>query len=119
LNKGLVAFFSIAALSIAIAAFPAAKNYRAFASEAADESKAVVIIADYLDIEDIGKMENLYRLTGDSGSAEKPVGLCYVGIAIEDSAKVKKFIFNGNRKKIKWNSSSRALDFLRRELLSL
>jgi hypothetical protein len=66
LNKGLVAFFSIAALSIAIAAFPAAKNYRAFASEAADESKAVVIIADYLDIEDIGKMENLYRLTGDS-----------------------------------------------------
>lgn len=51
------------------------------------------------------------------GSDEKPVGLCYIGVAIGDKVMAHKFNFNGNRKKIKWNSSSRALDFLRRELL--
>lgn len=54
----------------------------------------------------------------DGGSAEKPVGLCYVGIAIGDAVKSEKFLFNGSRKRIKWNSSSRALDLLRRELLA-
>lgn len=55
----------------------------------------------------------------DGGSAEKPVGLCYIGIAIGDTVKVHKLMFNGNRKKIKWNSSNKALDLLRRELLSI
>ncbi len=54
----------------------------------------------------------------DGGSEEKPVGLCYVGIAIGDEVKAYKFNFTGNRKRIKWNSSSRALDYLRRELLA-
>jgi len=53
----------------------------------------------------------------DGGSAEKPVGLCYIGVALGDKVMVHKLIFNGNRKKIKWNSSSKALDLLRRELL--
>lgn len=55
----------------------------------------------------------------DGGSAEKPVGLCYIGVAIGSTVKAHKFIFNGNRKKIKWNASSKALDLLRRELLSI
>jgi len=55
----------------------------------------------------------------DGGSAEKPVGLCYIGVAIGDKVMVHKLKFNGNRKKIKWNSSSRALDLLRRELLQI
>lgn len=54
----------------------------------------------------------------EGGTAEKPVGLCFIGIAIKDSVNVHKIILNGNRQKIKWGSSSRALDLLRRELLS-
>ncbi|HOH89254.1 MAG TPA: CinA family protein, partial [Bacillota bacterium] len=54
----------------------------------------------------------------DGGSAEKPVGLCYIGIAIGNSVNVQKIMLTGNRNRIRWGSSSRALDFLRRELLS-
>lgn len=91
------------------------RKYGAVSSQTAGEMAAGV---KKLNNTDVGL--SITGIAGpDGGSAEKPVGLCYVGIAIEDSAKVKKFIFNGNRKKIKWNSSSRALDFLRRELLSL
>jgi nicotinamide-nucleotide amidase len=55
----------------------------------------------------------------EGGSEQKPVGLCYIGIAIGDTVKVHKMNFNGNRKRIKWNTSSKALDLLRRELLVL
>lgn len=53
----------------------------------------------------------------EGGSTEKPVGLCYIGIATEKQVKVYKSIFNGNRKKIKSNSGNKALDIVRRELL--
>ena len=55
----------------------------------------------------------------EGGSEQKPVGLCYIGIAIGDTVKVHKMNFNGNRKKIKWSTSNMALDLLRRELLVL
>lgn len=51
------------------------------------------------------------------GSKEKPVGLCYIGIAFREAVEVHKLNFTGNRKRIKWNTSSRALDLLRRKLL--
>jgi len=51
------------------------------------------------------------------GSKEKPVGLCYLGIAYGEAVEVHKLNFTGNRKKIKWNTGSRALDLLRRKLL--
>lgn len=54
----------------------------------------------------------------DGGSAEKPVGLCYIGIAIGDSVKAHKNLFNGSRNRIRWNASNKALDLLRRELLT-
>jgi nicotinamide-nucleotide amidase len=54
----------------------------------------------------------------DGGSPEKPVGLCYIGIAIGDNVKAYKNLFNGNRSRIRWNASSKALDLLRRELLT-
>lgn len=52
------------------------------------------------------------------GSMEKPVGLCYIGIAFGDGTEVHKLNFTGNRKRIKWNTSNRALDLLRRKLLA-
>lgn len=54
----------------------------------------------------------------DGGSKEKPVGLCYIGVSFGDKLTVHRIMLTGNRKRIKWNTSSRALDLLRRELLS-
>lgn len=53
----------------------------------------------------------------DGGTAEKPVGLCYIGLAKDGKVEAFKFIFSGNRAKIRWNAGSRTLDILRRSLL--
>lgn len=53
------------------------------------------------------------------GSAEKPVGLAYIGIATDKGTKTFKTFAMGNREKIKWNVSTKALDILRREMLKL
>ena len=91
------------------------RDYGAVSSQTAEE---MAVGAKRINGTDIGL--SITGIAGpDGGSAEKPVGLCYVGIAIGDTVKAHKFVFTGNRKKIKWNSSSRALDFLRRELLSI
>ncbi|HYF82959.1 MAG TPA: competence/damage-inducible protein A [Clostridia bacterium] len=91
------------------------KNYGAVSSQTAEEMAAGV---KRINATDIGL--SITGIAGpDGGSKEKPVGLCYVGIAIGDTVKAHKFLFNGNRKRIKWNSSSRALDLLRKELLLL
>lgn len=55
----------------------------------------------------------------DGGSKDKPVGLCYIGMAIGSTVKSHKFMFNGNRSRIKLNSSNKALDLLRRELIAI
>lgn len=57
-------------------------------------------------------------IAGPSGGTEsKPVGLCYIGIVIDNQIKVYSFIFNGNRAKIRWLASTKALDILRRTIL--
>ncbi len=90
-------------------------NYGAVSSQTAEEMAEG---AKRVNGTDIGL--SITGIAGpDGGSEEKPVGLCYVGIAMDGTVKAYKFLFNGNRKRIKWNSSSRALDLLRRELLSL
>lgn len=53
----------------------------------------------------------------DGGSAEKPVGLFYIGIALGDKVEAHRFLFPSSREKIRWNAATRALDLLRRELL--
>ncbi len=53
----------------------------------------------------------------NGGSPEKPVGLVYVGLAWENELEVAKNIFLGNREVIKFQSSQKALDMLRRHLL--
>lgn len=55
----------------------------------------------------------------DGGSEEKPVGLVYVGLSVDGNVKVKKFNFQGDRNKIRTRSTMNALDWLRREILSL
>lgn len=52
----------------------------------------------------------------DGGSAQKPVGLVYVGIYIKGKTVVKKFNFSGSRQIIRQRATMYALDFLRREL---
>ena len=51
------------------------------------------------------------------GSEEKPVGLAYIGISTSEGTKTIRNFALGNREKIKWNTATKALDTLRREML--
>ena len=53
----------------------------------------------------------------EGGTAEKPVGLFYIGIAIADKVEAHKYCFPASREKVRWNATTKALDILRRELL--
>jgi len=66
LNKSLIAFFSIAALSAAIAVLQDVEAYEIFTSREEEYGKVVMIVGDYLDIKDISRMEHLCRMAGDS-----------------------------------------------------
>jgi len=50
------------------------------------------------------------------GTVEKPAGLVYVALAWDKGTEVTKNRFLGNREKIKFQSSQKALDMLRRRL---
>ena len=50
------------------------------------------------------------------GSEEKPVGLVYLAIVINDKVVTKRYNFNGRRKKIKYLTSQAALNTLRKQL---
>ena len=90
------------------------RKYGAVSPQTAEE---MAVGAKKLSNTDIGL--SITGIAGpDGGSAEKPVGLCYIGIAIGKSVNVQKIMLTGNRNRIRWGSSSRALDFLRRVLLS-
>jgi len=90
------------------------RKYGAVSPQTAEE---MAVGAKRLSNTDIGL--SITGIAGpDGGSAEKPVGLCYIGIAIGKSVNVQKIMLTGNRNRIRWGSSSRALDFLRRVLLS-
>ena len=51
------------------------------------------------------------------GSAEKPVGLVYVGLASDQGTKTKKHTFPGNREQVRLTASQQALDMVRRHLI--
>jgi len=53
----------------------------------------------------------------DGGSAEKPVGLVYVGFYIKGEVKTKMLKLSGGRQKIRERATTYLLDLLRRELL--
>jgi nicotinamide-nucleotide amidase len=50
------------------------------------------------------------------GTPEKPVGLVYIALAWDKGSELKKNLFIGNRDKIKYQSSQKALDMVRRHL---
>ncbi len=53
------------------------------------------------------------------GTADKPVGLVYVGLYIKGEVKVKRLDLWGNRNKIRERAVINALDWLRRELIKI
>jgi len=54
----------------------------------------------------------------EGGTVAKPVGLVYIGLAAPDGVNVKGFNFIGSRDSIRFSASQRALDILRRYLIS-
>jgi nicotinamide-nucleotide amidase len=50
------------------------------------------------------------------GTSEKPVGLVYTALAFDGGAEVERNLFLGNREQVKFQSSQKALDMLRRRL---
>ena len=53
----------------------------------------------------------------DGGTEEKPVGLVYIGVAVEESVWVQKYHFTGNRRKIRESAVAAALTQLRMSIL--
>ena len=53
----------------------------------------------------------------DGGSAEKPVGTVFVGLASAGESVVKRYNFPGNRSRVRFSSSQAALTMLRFKLL--
>jgi nicotinamide-nucleotide amidase len=51
------------------------------------------------------------------GTPEKPVGLVYIALAWDEGSEFLKNLFLGNRDKIKYQSSQKALDMVRRHLV--
>ncbi len=47
----------------------------------------------------------------DGGTAEKPVGLFYIGIAIGDKVETYRFLYPGSREKIRWNASYQSFGY--------
>jgi len=52
----------------------------------------------------------------DGGSREKPVGTVYIGLDSADGTVSRKYRFRGRRKQVKLNTSTMALDWVRRHL---
>lgn len=53
------------------------------------------------------------------GTDEKPVGLVYIGLYIKGKVSVEKYIFKGDRNKVRTQATIRALDMVRRGLMSI
>jgi competence/damage-inducible protein CinA-like protein len=73
------------------------------------------------EIRNMARVDYGISITGiagpDGGSAEKPVGVVYVGISDSETTIVERFHFPGNRERIKFMASQAALNMLRLKLL--
>lgn len=52
----------------------------------------------------------------EGGTAQKPVGLVYIGCFLEDSTVVEKHIFQGSRRQVREQSAAAALTLLKKRL---
>jgi nicotinamide-nucleotide amidase len=91
------------------------ENYGAVSEETAREMAVGIATAASTDIG--------IAVTGvagpGGGTEEKPVGLVYIGLYIKGEVKVKKLSMFGDRQKIRNRTVVGALDWLRRQLLSM
>jgi nicotinamide-nucleotide amidase len=55
----------------------------------------------------------------DGGTPMKPVGTVFIGVSMRGQAEARRFVFLGDRRAVKWQSSQAALDLLRRRLQAL
>lgn len=55
----------------------------------------------------------------DGGTAEKPVGLVYIGLSAKDRTITKELRLQGNRKKIRTISALNVFDMIRRQILNM
>ena len=88
------------------------KKFTAVSAETAAEMAAGALAE--------GKADIAVSVTGlagpDGGTAEKPVGLVYIGCALRDRIVVEEYHFRGNREKIREQAAETALDLARRVL---
>ena len=62
----------------------------------------------------------LFRSAGPTGATvDKPVGLVYFGIYINGKVVTKKYIFDGDRQRIRYRACKALLNDLRLELLNM
>ena len=113
--NGVVSYSNDAKIKILGVKEDTINNYGAVSNETAAEMA--------VGIKDISKTDIGLSITGiagpDGGTREKPIGLCYIGLAFKNDVYTYEFYFNGNRMKIKSNASTKALDILRRFLINL
>src|SRR5215470_14575368 len=55
----------------------------------------------------------------DGGSAEKPVGTVHIAVATPAETVNRRFLFPGDRERVRWQASQAALDMARRELMKM
>jgi nicotinamide-nucleotide amidase len=55
----------------------------------------------------------------DGGSAEKPVGTVHIAVAGPQGAQHERFLFPGNRERIRWQACQAALNMVRRMLVEM
>ncbi len=53
------------------------------------------------------------------GSSEKPVGTVHIAVASPIEAQQRRFLFPGDRERIRWQATQAALDMVRRELMKM
>ncbi len=53
------------------------------------------------------------------GSAEKPAGTVHIAVATPLGTEHRKFLFPGDRERVRWQASQAALDMVRRELMKM
>ncbi|MFT4105909.1 MAG: competence/damage-inducible protein A [Lacrimispora sp.] len=89
------------------------KKYGAVSEQTAKEMAAGGVLAA-----DADACVAVSGIAGPGADGEKPVGLVYIACFIKDKVTVEEFHFRGNREKIREQSVIKALDMLRRLILS-
>lgn len=88
------------------------KKYGAVSKETAKEmAKGGILASDA----EVGV--SVTGVAGPYQSEDKPVGLVYIGCYYKDKVTVREFMFNGNRRMIREQAVTKALDLVRRRIL--